>query len=67
MLFIHLGSKFSVTVITDHSALKGLLKSKDAFGIIGRWLETIAEFDFEIEYRPGKLNASADFLSRLGY
>jgi hypothetical protein len=62
-----LGSKFSVTVITDHSALKGLLKSKDASGIIGRWLETIAEFDFEIEYRPGKLNASADFLSRLGY
>jgi hypothetical protein len=62
-----LGSHFQVTVISDHSALNGLLKSKKPTGIIARWIEILSEYDFKIIYRPGRVNESADFLSRLGY
>jgi len=60
-----LGKHF--TIITDHSALRGLLKTPNPTGIIARWITVISEYDFEIKYRPGRVNESADFLSRLGY
>ena len=31
-----------------------------------RWLDFLAEFDFEIVHRPGKSNVVADALSQLG-
>lgn len=62
-----LGSQFTVTVISDHSALNGLLKTKQPTGILARWIEILAEYDFQIRYRPGRVNESADYLSRLGY
>lgn len=62
-----LGSHFQVTVISDHSALNGLLKSKKPTGIIARWIEILSEYQFKVIYRPGRVNESADFLSRLGY
>lgn len=64
--YLH-GSPFTLTVISDHSALNGLLKSKQPTGILARWIEILAEYDFKIVYRPGRVNESADFLSRLGY
>ncbi|KAG0923624.1 hypothetical protein G6F26_013839 [Rhizopus arrhizus] len=60
-----LGKKFMI--ITDHSALTGLLKTPNPTGIIARWIVTLSEYDFDIKYRPGRVNESADFLSRLGY
>ncbi|KAG1445529.1 hypothetical protein G6F55_011924 [Rhizopus delemar] len=60
-----LGRKF--TIITDHSALKGLLNSTNPIGIIARWITILAEYEYEIKYRPGRVNESADFMSRLGY
>ena len=30
-----------------------------------RWVGELADFNFEIRYRPGKLNVDADSLSRL--
>ena len=60
-----LGQKF--TIITDHSALNGLLKASNPTGIIARWITILTEYEFEIKYRPGRVNESADFLSRLGY
>ena len=60
-----LGQKFSI--ITDHSALNGLLKSTNPTGIIARWITILSEYEYEIKYRPGRVNESADFLSRLGY
>ncbi|KAG1580706.1 hypothetical protein G6F48_010280 [Rhizopus delemar] len=60
-----LGKKF--TIITDHSALNGLLKTPNPTGIIARWITILSEYEFEIKYRPGRVNESADFLSRLGY
>lgn len=62
-----LGNKCTVTVISDHAALNGLLKTNNPSGIIARWLQAIAEYDFKIEYRPGKKHNGPDFLSRLGY
>lgn len=60
-----LGRKFQI--ITDHSALSGLLKTTNPTGIIARWITIISEYEFEIKYRPGRVNESADFMSRLGY
>jgi hypothetical protein len=62
-----LGSHFQVTVISDHSALNGILKTKKPTGIIARWIEILSEYNFKIVYRPGRVNESADFLSRIGY
>ena len=33
-------------------------------GILARWIETLAEFDFEIEHRAGRLHSNADAISR---
>lgn len=62
--YLH-GKKFMI--ITDHSALTGLLKTPNPTGLIARWIVTLSEYDFDIKYRPGRVNESADFLSRLGY
>ncbi|KAG2191823.1 hypothetical protein INT47_006654 [Mucor saturninus] len=51
-----LGSKFTVTIISDHSALNGLLKTKQPSGILARWIKILSEYDFEIKYRPGRVN-----------
>lgn len=62
-----LGSPFTITIISDHSALNGLLKTKQPTGILARWIEILAEYDYQIKFRPGRVNESADYLSRLGY
>lgn len=57
-----LGWRFKV--LTDHNSFKWLKSQPDlSWGQI-RWLEYLARFDFEIEYRPGSSNAIADGLSR---
>ena len=33
-------------------------------GILARWIETLAEFDYTVEHRPGRLRSNADGLSR---
>lgn len=62
-----LGSQFQITIISDHSSLSGLLKTKQPTGILARWIEILSEYNFKIIYRKGKVNEAADFLSRLGY
>ncbi|CEP20001.1 hypothetical protein [Parasitella parasitica] len=57
-----LGAPF--TVISNHSALKGLLNDDKPTGILARWITILNEHDFDIKYRPGKLLSNADFLSR---
>ncbi|KRH93965.1 enzymatic polyprotein, Endonuclease, Reverse transcriptase [Pseudoloma neurophilia] len=58
-----IGRKFSL--ITDHLPLKGLLTKKD-FGNarMGRWLDRLNNFTFDIVYREGSKNICADSLSR---
>ena len=52
------------TVRTDHNALKWLQSFKDPEGQVARWLETLAQYDYKIEHRPGKKHQNADALSR---
>ena len=57
-----LGKKFLVRV--DNMALRWLLNFKDPSGQVARWLESLAEFDFDIEHRAGRHHGNADALSR---
>ena len=58
-----LGNKFKVR--TDHSALQRLKFFKEPVGQVARWIERLAEYDFDIEHRPcRKQHANADALSR---
>ena len=52
------------TVYTDHAPVKSLLRAKHSSGKLARWCETVAEYDLEVKYRPGRRNANADALSR---
>ena len=57
------GRKFEI--VTDHSALRWLHNFKDRDGLIARWIEKIAAFDYEVQRRPGKSIGYADSLFRL--
>ncbi|GMF58069.1 unnamed protein product [Phytophthora fragariaefolia] len=41
-----------------------LVKAREPAGRLHRWALTLQEYDFEIQYRPGRENAVADALSR---
>ena len=58
-----LGRKF--IIVSDHHSLKFLQTQPQLSRRQARWLEFLAEFDFEIGHRPGKSNVVADALSRL--
>jgi len=54
----------TVILRTDHYSLKWLRTFKRPKGILARWIETLAEFDYTVENRPGRLHSNADGLSR---
>jgi hypothetical protein len=58
-----LGKHFNM--FTDHSALKYLVNKPVLGGRICHWLLLFQEFDFEVIFKPGKLNAGRDHLSRV--
>ncbi|KRY45558.1 Retrovirus-related Pol polyprotein from transposon, partial [Trichinella britovi] len=51
------------TVRTDHGSLMWLKNFKPE-GQVARWLEQLAEFDFEVIHHPGRKHQNADALSR---
>ena len=57
-----LGSRFKV--LTDNNPLRYLNTAKLA-AVEQRWVAQLGMFDFEIEYRSGKINQAADALSRM--
>ena len=50
---------------TDHSALRWISNFKNAEGQLARWISTLAEFNYEVEHRPGKKHINADSMSRM--
>ena len=53
------------TLLTDHAALQYLMTSPNLSGRLLRWSVALQEFHFTVKYRPGRLHANADALSRL--
>jgi hypothetical protein len=52
------------TVYTDHASLRTAVNSPHLSQRMARWLSFFAEFNFTVEYKPGRLNVVADALSR---
>ena len=55
------GCKFLVR--TDHHSLKWLMPFRELEGQVGRWLERLQEYNFEVEHRAGKSQCNADAMS----
>jgi len=60
-----LGAQHRITVYTDHKNLIYFSKANLLNRRQANWSTFFADYDFEILYRPGKLNGKADALSRL--
>ena len=58
-----LGGKHFI-VYTDHASLHTAVKSPHLSQRMARWLSFFAEYNFTVEYKPGKFNVLADALSR---
>jgi Retroviral aspartyl protease./Reverse transcriptase (RNA-dependent DNA polymerase)./Integrase core domain. len=59
------GTKFLVR--SDHKPLQYLFAKKDPSSKLTRMRLDLLEYDFEIEYIPGKQNVGADALSRIDF
>ncbi|KXZ75781.1 Retrovirus-related Pol polyprotein from transposon 17.6-like Protein [Tribolium castaneum] len=58
------GARF--TIITDHRPLKYLLTIKEPSSRLAKWAMSLTEFDFEVQYRPGKQH-HVDGFTRIEY
>ena len=57
------GSK--CTVRTDHGSLAWLMRFSNPESQLARWIGTLSMYDITIRYRPGRMNANEDGLSRI--
>jgi len=53
------------TIRTDHNSLTWILSITPSEGRLARWRLRLAEFDFDVQYRPGVKNLVPDALSRI--
>ena len=51
-------------VYTDNNPLTYVLSSAKLNAVALRWVNDLADFNFTIKYRPGRVNVDADYLSR---
>lgn len=52
-------------IISDHRPLQWLKTFKDEGGRLGRWSIMLANTNYTVRYRPGRIHENADFLSRI--
>ena len=52
------------TVVTNYIPLVWFQNSKDPCSRVSRWRLKLAEYDFDVVYKAGKMNVNADALSR---
>ncbi|KAG3089807.1 hypothetical protein PI125_g17897 [Phytophthora idaei] len=64
MFRVYLLGSGPFVVYTDHASLRTAVKSPHISQRMARWLSFFAEYDFRVEYKPGRLNVVADALSR---
>jgi hypothetical protein len=58
------GTDLPIQVLTDHKSLEYFMTTKRLTRRQVRWAEFLADFNFQITYRPGKENGKADALTR---
>jgi hypothetical protein len=58
------GSELPVQVLTDHKSLEYFMTTKRLTRRQARWAEFLADYHFQITYRPGRDNQKADALTR---
>ena len=56
--------KHPFKVYTDNNPLTYVLTTAKLNAVGQRWVNELADFNFEIKYKPGKENVDADYLSR---
>ena len=56
------GEKFEL--FSDHKSLKYLFSQKELNMRQRRWMKLLKDYDFSLQYHPGKANVVADALSR---
>lgn len=54
-----------IKIQTDHRPLNWLMSLKEPNSKLVRWRLKLEEYDYTIEYKPGKINNNADALSRI--
>ena len=60
----YLGHGAKSTIYTDNNPLTYVMTSAKLNATGMRWVADLSGYDFELKYRPGKLNGDADGLSR---
>ena len=60
--YLQFGPPF--VVFTDNNPLTYVLSSAKLNAVALRWVNDLADYNFTIKYRPGKINVDADYLSR---
>ena len=63
-LRVYLLGDRSFIVSTDHASLRTAVNSPQLSQRMARWLSFFAEYNFSVDYKPGRLNVVADPLSR---
>jgi deoxyuridine 5'-triphosphate nucleotidohydrolase len=52
-------------LITDHSAIRALMKLENPQGLYARWIMRLQPYDIDVVIKPGRLHQNADALSRI--
>jgi len=58
------GQGIPIEIWTDHKNLEYFMEAKNLTRRQARWVLFLSRFDFELHYKPGKLSAKPDALSR---